>query len=126
MSGNYNLKVYRIRRHYEASRQDDKFPKMVYEEFLNVFTQIASHTPQPCEDPTRLMASGYWVSRWNRMTPTPINIKQKCAGGKDERRGLRLSTSVLTSGDYGTERCARDIDLYDWNRKICTCSHMTV
>ena len=114
------MKVYRLRRHYEASREQDKFPKMVYEEFLNVFAQIASHTPQPCEDPTQLMASGYWVSRWNRMTPTPINIKQKCAGGKDERRGLRLSTSVLTSADYGTERCARDIDLYDWNRKICT------
>ena len=60
------------------------------------------------------------------MTPTPINIKQKCAGGKDERRGLRLSTSVLTSGDYGTERCARDIDLYDWNRKICHNRHIEI
>lgn len=120
LSGNYNLKVFRVRRHYEAAREQDKFAKMQYEEFLNVFVQIESHYPTPCEDPTQLLASGYWVSRWNRMTPTPINIRQKCAGSLDERRGMRLSTSVLTSFDYGKERCARDIDLYDWNRKICT------
>ena len=54
LSGNYNLKIFRIRRHYEASREQDKFPKMIYEEFLNVFVQIESHYPTPCEDPTQV------------------------------------------------------------------------
>ena len=52
------------------------------------------------------------------MTSTPINIRQKCLG-VDERRGLRLTTNVLVAHDYGTERCAKDVDLYQWNRKIC-------
>jgi hypothetical protein len=33
--------------------------------------------------------------------------------------GLRLTTNVLVSNDYGKERCAKDIDLFGWNRKIC-------
>lgn len=52
------------------------------------------------------------------MTTVPINVRQKCVG-VDERRGLRLSTNVLVSNDYGRERCAKDIELYSWNRKIC-------
>ena len=59
LSGNYNLKVFRIRRHYEGSREQDKFPKMTYEEFLNVFVQIESHYPTPCEDPSTVSISIY-------------------------------------------------------------------
>ena len=110
--------MFRIRRHYEASRERNAFPSMLYEEFLNVFTPLEAFTPQPCTE----ALNGYWVSRWNRLTNTPINIRQRCLG-VDERRGLRLTTNVLVANDYGKERCAKDVDLYSWNRKICSASY---
>jgi hypothetical protein len=115
LGGLHNLKVYRLRRHYEAVREQNKFPKMIYEEFLNSFIEIPVYYPEPCVD----SLNGYWVSRWDRFTNAPINIRQRCLTS-NERRGLRLSTNVLVSATYGKTRCAYDIDLYSWNRQICS------
>jgi hypothetical protein len=118
LGGLHNLKVYRIRKHYEAARELNKFPKMVYEEFLNVFIELPVYYPKPCSD----SLNGYWVSRWDRFTNAPINIRQRCLTS-NERRGLRMNTNVLVSANYGKVRCAYDIDLYSWNRHICSSTY---
>jgi len=96
VSGYYNLKVYRIRKHYEASRCQNKFPKMIYEVFLDTWVQLDSYYPKPCVE----SLNGYWVSKWDRKTNVPINVRQRCEG-KGEKRGLRLTTNFLVSNDYG-------------------------
>jgi hypothetical protein len=115
LGGLHNLKVYRLRRHYESAREVNKFPKMIYEEFLSAFVDLPVHYPLPCGD----SLNGYWVSHWDRFTNVPINIRQRCLTS-NERRGLKLTTNVLVSSNFGKVRCAYDVDLYSWNRQICS------
>jgi len=90
VGGIYALKVFRLRKNYDAIKLDFVFPKMRYEVFLDEIVEqpLAPWAPSPCNSYTPNV-KGYWVSNATRILQNnrKVNILDKCSHG-DEHRGI--------------------------------------
>lgn len=121
VGGIYALKVVRLRQNYDAIKYEKIFPKMRYEKFLDEVLEqsLVPWAPQPCSPETPNI-KGYWVSNSTRVLENneKIVIKEKCSHN-DERRGLKLDTRIPLTRAFKRDHCAYDMELYNWNQKIC-------
>jgi hypothetical protein len=121
IGGIHALKVLRLRKNYDAIKYAEVFPKMRYEKFLDEILEqiLAPWAPEPCSLETPSV-KGYWVSNSTRVLENNevIVIKDKCSHN-DERRGLKLDTRVPVNRGFKKDHCAYDMELYNWNQKIC-------
>ena len=122
-SGVYRLKVLRLRTNYTAVSDHGSYPEVNYQEFLDVklSDNLDVFAPLPCEDKEEV--SGYWVSHEpsgpnGYYVENSISIKNECKH-PGMFRGLPMYTNVAVHKSFKDERCARDINNYYWNRKIC-------
>jgi len=120
ISGNYRLKIFRLRSNFAAILELNDHPDPLYDLFLDesIIGTLERYTPEPCDESIQ----GYWTSENDRLVKKTIKVRQKCEkskNGQQRYRGLPITTNVIISDDVNTEHCANDIDKFLWNDKIC-------
>lgn len=99
----YRLKVVRLRKDYEATREGHLYPKLNYEVFLDTLVDenLGFFSPAPCNKEVH----GYWVSNKRyHLLENSFQLRDKCdnAGVK---RGVSVKHHITVSGDHAEELC---------------------